>query len=138
MNWNFVKNTVSIDNLKKIENELSCSLPSDFVKTVTIYNGGCPEKVRYDLLNVKEKVFDRLVNFDIKSKNNVLSIYQAIKKRTKSNLIPFGEDPFGNYICFLFENNNQYKIVFWDHEQEASKSITFISNTFSEFIEKLY
>ena len=60
------------------------------------------------------------------------SVFVALSAVTDTNLLPFGIDPFGNYICYSLSNN---KVVFWDHETDG---ITVVSDSLSAFLDSLY
>ena len=89
----------------------------------------------FDIEN--EKLFDSLIEFNLNTNNNVVDIYNNLKKNDIKNIIPFGEDGFGNYICFQYENLNQDNpnVVFFNHENHKLK---YIADNFNEFLNILY
>lgn len=48
------------------------------------------------------------------------SVFTAFLIIEDHNLLPFGIDPFGNYICYSVKNG---QILFWDHETGETKEI---------------
>jgi len=52
----------------------------------------------------------------------------------QEELFPFGEDPFGNYLCLFFEEKD-ITIVYWSHE---TNKVEKVANSFTEFLEMLY
>jgi hypothetical protein len=68
-------------------------------------------------------------------------------KRMPVDLMPIASDPFGNYICIVFNGPNLGKIYFWDHEEELNArdahgnptydNCDLIAGSFDEFINGL-
>lgn len=58
------------------------------------------------------------------------------------NLIPFGDNGGGDFICFDYRKNpktDNPPIILWSHDVENnSQRISFIANNFEEFINMLY
>lgn len=131
MNWLFGKKDCTLDDIKKIEDTLSIKLPYDFIDIVLVHNGAYPEKNIYDMYDQKEKIIQCLVS----CKNEPMGILDVVKNINIQYVVPFMRDPYGNYVCFQFENISDYKIVFWNHD---TNSIQKITDTFSDFIEILY
>lgn len=131
MNWLFGKKDCSIEDIKKIEDVLSINFPHDFIDIVLFHNGAYPEKNIYDMHDQKEKTVQCLVS----CKNEQMGMLDVVNYINIQNIIPFMKDPFGNYICFQFENMSNYQIVFWDHETGDIKKI---SDSFNEFLNMLY
>jgi hypothetical protein len=94
-----------------------------------------PGLTLFDLENEKEKVFDSLIDFSLSKKNNVIEVYKNLENNDVKNIIPFGEDGFGNYICFQFKSPENPNVVFFNHE---TGDIQTIANSFKEFINILY
>lgn len=135
MEWKFKKNSLNKSEINLIENELSVKLPTDFINLITEYNGARPSLISFDIKDEKEKVFDALIDFSPNSKNNVIEIYNRLKKNNNKKIIPFGEDGFGNYICFQYQNSENPNVVFFNHENNQVKHI---ADNFKDFIEMLY
>lgn len=131
MNWLFGKKECTVEDIKKIEDVLSIKLPHDFIDIVLLHNGAYPEKNIYDTYDQKEKIVQCLVS----CKNESMGILDITQNINIHNIVPFMKDPFGNYICFQFENVSDYKIVLWDHDTGMIHTIT---NTFNNFIQMLY
>jgi hypothetical protein len=63
-------------------------------------------------------------------------VLEGVKLAYQGCIIPFAQDPGGNYFCFRY-NSKQDKnpvVVFYDHEEFGSKMLTKLSNTFDDFI----
>lgn len=135
MEWKFKKNGLDNSEINLIEHKLSVKLPIDFVQLIKQYNGARPSLTSFDLENEKEKVFDSLIDFSSNSKNNVIEVYKWLKDSGVKKSIPFGEDGFGNYICFEYQNSERPNVVFFNHE---TNEVKHIADSFNEFIEMLY
>ena len=80
-------------------------------------------------------VFCNLISFNEEEDTNVFSTLRILRNNGLPNeLFPFGEDPFGNYLC-LFFNEKDVTVVFWNHE---TNQIEKVSNSFLEFLNELY
>ncbi|CAM1346907.1 SMI1/KNR4 family protein [Tenacibaculum insulae] len=135
MEWKFKKNSLDNSQIKLIEQELSVKLPIEFVALIKQNNGARPSKNSYDLKNEKGKFFDSLIDYSFEEKNNVVAVYKRLKTYSVNKMIPFGEDGFGNYICFNYVNEENPNVVFYDHE---INEVIEITNSFNEFLDLLY
>lgn len=133
MEWKFVKSQLSEKEILEVEKLLNIKLPIEFKNIVIKYNGGQPIPYCFDLNNEKEKVFSSLINFDLNAKNNVLVMLKSLENI--NNIIPFGLDPFGNFICFQYQNSENPNIVFYNHENNEIKLIT---ESFNNFLKLLF
>lgn len=135
MEWKFKKNGLHDSQINLVEQELYVKLPIDFVQIIKQYNGARPSLISFDLENEKEKVFDSLIDFSSNSKNNIFEIHKRFINDGVKKIIPFGEDGFGNYICFQYQNSENPNIIFYNHE---TNEVKHIADDFKEFIEMLY
>lgn len=135
MKWILAKQLDDIVDIERVEERLDIILPKDFKEVVKNYNGASPEKEAFDTDTKKERVFERLLHFNLTKKGNILEVLNWVKSNIEENVYPFGEDPFGNYICFDYRESNTPKIVFWDRDINRFE---FVANSFEEFLNKLY
>lgn len=141
INWLFKKEEVTKEDIIKVEEKLDLKFPKSFNECVVNNNGAQPEKNIFDLNNEKGKIFGSLLDFDLNADENIVSIYKDLKNRIPNKIVPFADDPSGNYICFDYRKKDEPEIVFWDHElaeENPKKSISYIADNFEEFINKLY
>ncbi|MBF0780467.1 MULTISPECIES: SMI1/KNR4 family protein [unclassified Granulicatella] len=129
--------SINYDILKRAERILDIIFPEDFKNVVLQYNGGYPVPNKFCLLG-NDEVFNNLISFNENEYDNVYEILEDLEGRLRRGIIPFGEDPFGNLLCFDFLNNKS--IVFWNHEIDVSSSseVTFVADNFTEFLEMLH
>lgn len=135
LDWKFVNNNVSIEDIKNIESTLNIKLPKDYIECVMANNAGYPDKYSFDMGGEKGKVFEYLLSISKDDDENMIDVYLRLKNDLPKGVIPFARDGFGNLICFKYMDSDTYEIVFYDHEDQK---VYFISNTFSEFLSKLY
>lgn len=135
MNWILNKTSISENKFKEVEGKLDVEFPSDFKEIVLNYNGASPAQMTFDTSKNKERVAEYLLSFNENDEDNIFSAISSIKDRTKLNLVPVMRDPFGNFICFDFTNENKKELYFWSHEDN---SLEYISETFSDFLNNLY
>lgn len=133
--WKFVNNNVSMNDISNIENTLGIKLPKDYIDCVILNNAGYPDKNIFDIYEEKGKVFEYLLGISKDDEDNILDVYSTCKNFLPKGIIPFARDGFGNYICFNYSDKDKYKIIFYCNENEK---MYFISNTFTELINKLY
>ena len=90
----------------------------------------------------KEKMIGNLLSFDNDEDDDLILNFRLIRERLKKGIIPFANDPFGNFICFQFtSSNDEPNIVFWDHEiayDNEGKAISNVCASFDDFLEMLY
>lgn len=111
MKW-ILKKTKITEDFINVENQLNVKFPSDFKEIVLEHNGASPEKMTFDTQITK--VAEYLLSFYREDKENIISIYDSIKDRLGSKLIPIMRDPFGNYICFNYITESQSELYFWN------------------------
>jgi cell wall assembly regulator SMI1 len=135
MKWILQKTKIDEKVFDKVESKLDIKFPVDFKNIVLENNGASPEKMYFDTQETKERVAEYLLSFSQNDEDNILDIFNHIKNRFSKKLVPIIKDPFGNYICFDFSNEDKKDLYFWNHENDT---LEYISKTFTQFIEKLY
>lgn len=116
--------------LSEISNKYKVIIPDDLKKLLMVANAATPSKTKF-MLKVDEKILGAILSFNPNEKE-ADSFENAMNIGFKKNIIPFGIDPFGNYICYNTDNNS---IMFFDHEEDSLEEIT---STLEEFLNKLY
>jgi hypothetical protein len=118
------------DAIFKMSTKYGIIIPDDLVKFLEEANGATPSKTKY-MLKVDEKIFGAVLSFNPDEKE-ADSFETAMLMDFDKNIIPFGIDPFGNYICYNVDNG---AIVFFDHEED---SMIAIADSLKDFINMLY
>lgn len=104
--------------------------PEELKDFIIKTNAATPSKYNFMVGN-NERVFGAVLSFNHGEKDTD-SVFSALKAVNDKNLIPFGIDPFGNYICYSLKDK---EIIFWDHETGKS----FLAGiSLKEYIDSLY
>ena len=126
--WNFKIDLKDNNVFQTVEQEKGISIPYELTNIIREYNAASPEKYHY-MLKTDEKIFGGFLSFNKDDDDNVFSALKCVRDK---NLLPFGIDPFGNYICFDLIKNI---VVFWDHETGESVST---EKNLKNFLDELY
>lgn len=83
------------------------------------FNGGYPEPNLFEYDNEAQGIFNDLISFT-NPDLNMSMIYEYSKEELPERIVPFGRDPFGNFLCFDYRSMQENPtIVFYDHESEV-------------------
>ncbi|WP_052002357.1 SMI1/KNR4 family protein [Halalkalibacter wakoensis] len=134
--WRFAKNPATERVLNEVEKELNIRLPIAYRELLTRYNGARPKP---NVIHSKGKSNGKVVKTFLNIypiKGGIRDVMSWLKANIPQNVIPFANDPFGNYICFDYRSGKTTEptIVFWDHE---SRNTVYISGSFSHFLDEL-
>ena len=115
------------------------TLPNSFLKILKEHDGG---DLDYDF-----KYYDNFLKiefgsgigvlFGLNHKYNILQRYHSLPSFFPKRLVPFGEDGGGDSMCFDYRkdpHSNDPPIVYWAHENEEGKDISFLARNFKEFL----
>ncbi|WP_297425756.1 SMI1/KNR4 family protein [Clostridium sp.] len=140
LRWICENDNVEMETISKVEKKLYVKFPKDYIEMVMKNDGGYPKPNRFNL-NGNEEVFNNLLSFDEEDCSNIINTYNDVSDRLVEKIIPFGEDPFGNLICFDYRNNDQPIVVFWEHERafnDKESAITYVCDSFNELLLMLH
>lgn len=128
MEYKYIKPLKEQEIIRKFFDKNHAVLPEYFEKYFEKYNGSRPSLNLFILENGEEKVLNTFLSFNEEDKENV---FKAKRRVTEDNneIIPFANDPAGNYFCLKKE-----KVVFYSHE---SGEIYPAADSFENFINKL-
>lgn len=133
--WRFSKGVISEPDILKVEITFQIGLPDMYKEIVREHNGGRPLPNRFDTERSEKRMIKSFLPVDERP-GNILEVYEWIKDRIPPLVIPFANDPGGNYLCFDYRKSfDTPEIVFWDHE---TCSVERISIDFPAFIAKIY
>lgn len=116
--------------LTEISDKYQVLIPDDLKNLLMIANAATPSKTRF-MLKVDERILGAVLSFNPNEKE-ADSFESAMNIGFEKDMIPFGIDPFGNYICYNTANNS---IMFFDHEED---NLEEIASSLEEFLSKLY
>ena len=126
MNWKYVKQTKK-ENIDEVETLLKVSIPENLRKLILEANNGRPEQDTFDTENEQGKQFKKILSYNREDTENV---YSCISLFEDSGLIPFADDPAGNFLCL-----DKGKVIFWNHETSEKE---FVSEDLNTFLNNLY
>lgn len=129
MEWKY-KIDLEKNALAKISEKYSVVIPDDLKNLLMTANAATPSKTRF-MLKVNEKVLGAILSFNPGEKE-ADSFESAMIVGFEKNIVPFGIDPFGNYICYHTGNGS---ILFFDHEEDR---LDEIASSLEEFLGQLY
>lgn len=114
----------------KIEEQMQIHFPDDLRSFIREHNAATPAHYNF-MVGVSERVLGAVLSFNTEEED-ADTVSTALKAVQKNYLIPFGIDPFGNYICYNSANDH---VVFWDHETEKYQDT---EKELSNFLSSLY
>ena len=129
MEWKY-KIDLAEDAIDTISSKYNVSIPDDLIKLLKVANAATPSKNKF-MVKVDEKILGAILSFN-PGEVEADSFETAMTIGFEKNVIPFGIDPFGNYICYNLKDKT---IVFFDHEED---SLTVIADNLKEFLKMLY
>lgn len=156
--WSYIIREPDLKVIKSVEQLLAVKFPDDYIQCILNNHGGQPEPSRFNFGDKDATSFGELLTFDTAHRNYILKIFNSIKEMLPDGVIPFANDPGGNYICFDYnEKGNNPVIVFLDHELSFTEddlteeeladkplneyqrlAITYVCNNFTELLSMLY
>jgi hypothetical protein len=125
--WRYTKPLNSEKLIAGAEAQFAFKYPDSYIELIMQYNGGRPPVSVFDTKKTRERTIKSLLSFNEVDTENVYKAYKTVCE-IRNDVIPFGIDSFGNYICF---NKADSVVVFLDFE---SGEIEIITDGFSEFL----
>lgn len=130
MEWKYKIELADRKVFSEIEKDRGIVFPSDLKKLIIEANAATPSKYRF-MVGSDERVLGSVLSFN-KDDTDADTVFTAFDGITEKELIPFGIDPFGNYICYSI---NDKKVVFHDHE---TGTVSSTDKSLKEFLDALY
>ena len=128
--WKYKIGLVDENVFAEIEKERGVMIPAELKEFIKENNAATPSKYNFMVGNV-EKVFGAVLSFN-RGETDTDTVFTALAVVEDGQLIPFGIDSFGNYICYSISND---EVVFWDHE---NGTVTSTEKNLTEFVSSLY
>lgn len=129
MEWKY-KIELEEESLARAEKKLGQAIPEDLKKLIREGNAATPAQTHF-MVRADEKVFGALLSYN-ENDTDADTVYAALNAGIDKSLIPFGIDPFGNYLCYKADSG---EIVYYDHEEDRYETV---SNSLTSFMESLY
>lgn len=128
--WNYKIDLVDREVFEKIEKEREIKFPNELKELIIEGNAATPDKYHF-MVGINERILGAILSYN-ENEIDTDSVYTALEVIKEPNLVPFGIDPFGNYICMNIENK---MIVYWEHE---SGKTNLLDMDLESFINSLY
>lgn len=128
--WKYKIDVEDANVFEKIGENRGIIFPEDLKKFILECNAATPSKYCFMVGN-NERVFGAVLSFNL-NETEAESVFDVLPIIVDKNLIPFGVDPFGNYICYAVREK---EIVFWDHETDK---VISTGKILKDFIKELY
>lgn len=128
--WKYKIDVEDANVFEKIGENRGIIFPEDLKKFILECNAATPSKYCFMVGN-NERVFGAVLSFNL-NETEAESVFDVLPIIVDKNLIPFGVDPFGNYICYAVREK---EIVFWDHE---TGKVISTGKILKDFIKELY
>lgn len=128
--WKYKIDVADTNVFAEIENERNISFPPELKNFILNANAATPSSYNFMVGN-NERVLGAILSFN-RNESDTDSVFTALSVIDDCDLIPFGIDPFGNYICYSLKDNT---VVFWDHE---TSKVDSTGKKLDDFIESLY
>jgi hypothetical protein len=148
--------------IAELEQELKTTLPSDYVDFLTSVGGGAffgypgvrPIKVRG---SYAFEVVDKLYGSKNEEMYRLAEEIRRYKGRLPCELIPIGENAYGDQFCLGINGMERGKVYMWNHEDERTDedywdiygtdkpiprewrygNVTLVANSFGDFFSRL-
>ncbi|WP_436813574.1 SMI1/KNR4 family protein [Sphingomonas sp. DT-204] len=100
------------------------NLPSEYAEFLAIHDGAKPPSNVLEGTNYSVGIRDFLPASEIINRANSI-------EGLSINLLPFGEDESGNFVCIGMKD---HRVYFWDHEIDSTK---VVAKSFADFLRRL-
>ncbi len=142
LEWLLPNEPLDVEKINNIGLAIGVKFPRSYINCASQYHGGSPNLNLFDFKGHEEVIFGSLLSFNEEDTNNIVSVYNDIKQVLPRGTVPFAADPFGNYICFTYQDKVEEPVItFWDHEaalMTPDRSISYVCKDFDSFLELLY
>ena len=130
LEWKYKIDLKDDEVFEEIQKKYKIVINDEIKEFIIKYNAATPSKYKF-MLKTDEKVFGAVLSFN-KNEEGVDTIDNALEIVKNIKVLPFGIDPFGNYICYDAEKS---EVVVWNHE---NNEIIGTEKNINEFLESLY
>lgn len=141
----FCNGSIPKERFLYIEREIGFELPQSYKDLIKDCDEGYPNKnvFKYYDNNLGCITTEGLGAFTSlkKEENSFLSDFKNPPEFFPKGLVTFAENGGGDFICFDYRHghpNPDPPIVFWRHDADIGKDVSFIAPDFKAFIDMLY
>lgn len=132
---------VSLQEVKKFEEENDIILPEQYVKFLTEYNGGYPKESNFKISdNEGESMVNKFYGIGEMS-GNLGRVFEMLDGEIPEEFISIANDPAGNELLIGTRGEYYGKVYFWLHDvepEEEMENMYILAKSFTEFFNNLY
>lgn len=122
--------------------ELNIVPPKGYWEIVSTNDGGSPITSLFEVIDIDDNemlvhTLGRFLSFISTGYDNILELHKDPPEFFPEGLVAFAEDGGGNLICFDYregKDNPNPPVVYWNHEADIGKDVSFIAKDFETFI----
>ena len=134
------------ERIKYVEETIGVKFPKSYRELIKRCDGGYPIKDEFDYYDEDfEEVLPGSVGGFLTLNEvqgiGLLKLFYSPPEFFPEGLLAFGDNGGGNFVCFDYregKDNPDPPIVYWSHEAEDGKDVSFIAPNFDAFIKMLY
>lgn len=134
INFTHFSPTITASDLDNFEQRFGFIFPAVIREQYLKYNGGCPDRNRFTGAKGTFLVHDFI---PIRMLEKLIQWLKIDQKVLPDGLVPFANDPFGNFYCFSVSQED-FGAIFWcEAEGYARHRTEFLARSFDEFMANL-
>lgn len=142
--WYRCEKAASHESIAKAEKEIHITFPRGYINLMLSCDAGIPFNTDFEYYDESLKcVIPQSMGGFLGVEHevyNIINLYKTTPEFFPDKLIAFAETGNGDYICFDYRNgkdNLDPPIVYWNHEADVGKDVSFVANNFEEFLSML-
>ncbi|PFG12305.1 SMI1/KNR4 family protein [Bacillus sp. es.036] len=132
---------ITLDDIKKFENENNLKLPKEYIEFLLEHNGGFPQESGFKISEVEgESLVNKFYGIG-NMKSNLGKVLEVLEGEIPAGFISIANDPAGNEILIGISGDYLEKVYFWMHDvepEEEMDNMFILADSFSEFLDNLY
>ncbi len=141
LTWQDCRPSLSEEAIGSVEERLNVRLPADYVECVIQCDGGWPNPHHFSYpdpsLGAVETSLGRFLSLDSSKAGSLLDVVDWLSDQLPSGVVPFADEPGGDFICFDFRTSATPSVVYWMHERNGDEAIAQLAPNFSAFLDQL-
>lgn len=125
-----------------LERKMGIKFPTSFLNVMRKCNGGVPTASDFEYIDAfksrkRIECIGSFLSLTPRKFSDFYYVWQNPSEFFPEGLIAFAETGGGDYICFDYrqgKDNTDPPIVYWNHEADVGKDVSFIANSFENFL----
>ncbi len=136
---------VSQERIKLLNQTIGVILPQSFIDLVKECDAGIPRACDFDYFNIAFQEtwgsgIGHFLSLNHSQETDLLKNYLQPPEFFSEGLVAIAINGSGDFICLDYresKNNLNPPIVYWNHDADVGKDVSFIANNFDEFLDIL-